>query len=108
VSPKMKLKDLLFQGEVWQTKEGQVIPIPEMGPSHIRNTLAMLRRRAFQIVIHVDLSTREPNGDMAAVGLEQEMEEACADPSAWLDSQPLMVALIAQQAEWTRVLEVTP
>jgi hypothetical protein len=92
-----KLRDLLFQGEVWQTKEGQVIPIQEMEPSHVRNTLAMLRRQAFQIAIHVAHSIREPNGEMAALAWEQEIDEAFADPSAWLDSQPLMVALMAQQ-----------
>lgn len=31
---------------IWQTREGQKIPIRELGDSHLLNIIAMLRRRA--------------------------------------------------------------
>ena len=71
------MKDLM-----WKTREGKEIPVKDMATSHIKNSLAMLKRqgaispetRAFY------LTTSGPQGEMAQMCFEQEFDEVMKAP----------------------------
>jgi len=62
----------------WRTKEGQLIPIPEIGDRHLLNIYRMLDRKACKIraatraYLHPVLG---PHGDMAQLAASQEMDK---------------------------------
>lgn len=96
---KMSVLDLLDQDKIWVTREGQTLTLEEMEPSHRRNTLALLRRKAFSL--NLLYFTRYfggpgPNGDIAQSTFERATDEFIdQDPKKWLEEQPLVSRLAA-------------
>lgn len=84
----------------WKTKEGKVVAIRDMTDSHLKNTVAMLRRNvgAFEATIRDGiwgyLVGDPPDGAaMAAEGALAELDEADDDDiiAACVDVFPLLV-----------------
>ena len=94
--------DIIEQDEIWITRDGRVLRLEDMEPSHRRNTLRMLERRADSYNI---LAFRRyfmfplgggPSGDMANDAFDQAMDEFIEEhPRDWLSKQPLVRRLRA-------------
>jgi hypothetical protein len=79
----------LMQDQTWTTQDGETLKLEDMTPSHRRNLLAFLERRARRLLdryIWNLCSGPEPIGD-AAVALFESMLEAIEvrDPIEWLN-----------------------
>jgi len=89
----MNTRQLLDQDEVWITNDRMPLLLIEMEPSHRRNTLRFLRRRAHYLMkAYVWCEIREvlrfgtpedDHDDAAGVGLLD-------DPEQWLERRPLI------------------
>lgn len=96
---KMSVLDLLDQDKIWVTREGQTLTLEEMEPSHRRNTLALLRRKAFSL--NLLYFTRYfggygPSGEMAQLAFDHAADEFIdQNPKEWLEEQPLVRRLAA-------------
>ena len=74
------------QGEYWETKDGDLLRIAEMGDSHLTNTIRFVRRndtRAARMRRALSLPFPNFNGDMAQLcaesDWEREMERTMTD-----------------------------
>lgn len=87
----------LDRDDAWMTRDGVLVALPDMAPSHRVNCYRLLTRNA-PTVLHNYFSylwdhPLAPRGDDAADGLEAIEYEAAADPVAWVESTPVAVAL---------------
>ena len=90
----MDAKALLDQDRIWITNDRMPLPLTEMDPSHRRNTLAFLRRRARYLMrAYVWCEIRgvmqfgaPPDDD----GFENAVYD---DPAQWLERRPLVIEL---------------
>jgi hypothetical protein len=91
------IRRLLAQDEIWHPKNANPIRLQAMAPSHRRNLLAWLRRRAPRLKESTAwsyLTGPGPSGDMACDAFDRELDELDAqDPQAWLAEQPLVIRL---------------
>lgn len=44
-TPRPPLRKILMQDEFWWTANGDRVPLDEMAPSHLRNTLVLVEQR---------------------------------------------------------------
>ena len=72
----------------WKTKEGKLIEVKDMSTSHIKNSLAMLKRKGFiaQSTLKSYLFCPSPRGDMAQYCFDQEFDRILNCPvSSFID-----------------------
>ena len=93
----MNLVSLLDQNEIWQTADRVVIRLTEMDPTHRRNTLALLRRRAqynhmmyHRVEEQIMLSAPD---DVYNEWWSTSSKSLMDDPAAWLERRPLVIEL---------------
>lgn len=70
----------------WETKDGEVIPISELGDNHLYNILNMLRRKAVAKLVEVQgtfLTMPEPQGEIASMDFDRAFDEV--NEMTWLD-----------------------
>lgn len=62
---------------IWRTHDGRTVKIKEMHEGHLRNALAMLRRKGLIGPKTLDFYLRgpRPNGEAAELAYEQELDE---------------------------------
>jgi len=60
----------------WKTRDGTEIKIKGMSTSHIRNSIAMMKKNGFVSTdtLNFYLTVEGPNGDMAQMAFEQEQD----------------------------------
>lgn len=71
---------------LWTTKEGHKIPVRKMSVDHIKNCMAMLRRRGYVSEAEFVAACGwgfSMNGEMASYYAEQEVAQMC--PTRMLD-----------------------
>lgn len=67
----------------WTTKDGQKLEPRDMTTSHIKNCLAMLKRKgAISDQTFLSCLSAPPNGDMAQMAWEQEINDLLSRPIA--------------------------
>lgn len=94
--------DIIEQDEIWITRDGRVLRLEDMEPSHRKNTLRMLERRAYSLNTlaftryFVSPLGGGPSGDMANDAFDRTMNEFIEEhPRDWLRKQPLVRRLKA-------------
>lgn len=67
---------------IWRTREGHPVHVSAMTGAHLRNSLAMLRRKGFigERTLNAYLSTPGPGGDMAQVAFAEELDAVLEAP----------------------------
>lgn len=67
---------------VWVTREGKRVHVDEMETSHVRNALAMLKRKGFigPSTLKAYLVCEPPTAEMALMAFEDEFEEVMERP----------------------------
>lgn len=84
---RLTITEILEQTEIWQCADGMPIRLERMEPSHRRNTLAFLRRRAHTLHDHMFWS-------VFAMAPDDVFEQAITeDPAQWLERQPFIARL---------------
>lgn len=95
--------DLLVQDKIWVTREGRTLTLEEMEPRHRRNTLALLRRKAFGLNLRYFIRYfvgSGPNGEVAQSTFERAADEFIDQKvDEWIDEQPLVRRLAALVAD---------
>lgn len=89
------LLDLLGQDEVWQTRDGSVVPVESLSPEHRTNLLGWLHRRARGLQLAEQMrfcSMPMPAPHTVAFDIVMEgLDEALAmPPGEWLEEQALV------------------
>lgn len=74
-------EDLIYEAylRVWRTRDGRLIPLRELDDKHLNNIIAMLDREYKVSKLAFYMYGPLPNGEMAQMALEQEMDRALAD-----------------------------
>jgi len=71
----------------WTNRKGRKFEIADMDTTHIRNCLAMLRRKGFISESECDSCMGySPQGEMAQYCYEQSMDDAFARTSPYIDA----------------------
>lgn len=90
----------------WQTKDGEILDVSEMGPRHALHTYHLLHRSARRLAWNASFSMIgspwAPRGEMAQDAFDHELMEMHTYPHRWLDQTPLVKAL------WERACEGFP
>ncbi len=68
--------------DLWTTKDGREVAVPDMETSHIRNCIRMLKRKGFVAPSTVEavMSCSEPSGEAAQDLFFQELRAICRAP----------------------------
>jgi hypothetical protein len=93
---------LLWQDEIWVTRDGTQLRVEEMDASHAQNVVNLLERRAPQLLngsIWAAIGGPQPSGDGACDEFEAGIAEAermleAGQAEEWLWEHPLLQALI--------------
>lgn len=90
--------DIIEQDKVWITRDGRVLRLEEMEPTHRRNTLRLLERKKTQLNLIAFWryfgSVDGPNGEVAQSCFEREMDRFIyQDLDEWFAQQPLICRL---------------
>jgi hypothetical protein len=84
-------RQLLDQDRVWITNDRMPLTLDEMEPSHRRNTLRYLRRRAAYLMkAYVFCEIREVLQFGGPPDDEDNVNELFDDPTNWLERRPLV------------------
>ena len=65
----------------WRCRDGRRIPVSEMATDHIENALAMLERKGFFDPCDTAWLSNPPDGDMAQMAWENELDAAKFHPA---------------------------
>lgn len=95
---------LLYDSEVWTTKDGTKIAIKDMADSHLRNTIRLIERQADwlknQHAVHAIWLMPEHPSDGVWDALQGEPDRIDRTPTMeWLSDMPAYKALKAELAE---------
>jgi hypothetical protein len=94
------------QETFWVTAEKQILLLTEMTTSHLRNTIAYLKRNSFWLQMRDHMRTwnglMAPQGDMAQLAVEQAQDEEVdmelMHPGTYVSTLPLFQALEREYA----------
>jgi hypothetical protein len=89
--------DVLHQDKEWLTKDKRRLRLEDMTPSHRRNLLEFLRKRAFGLAFKDGIimlaGPMAPGGDHAMDAAEEAVTWQIDNPQEWLENTPLVKRL---------------
>lgn len=91
--------DLLQHDEVWRDAQGRILRLDDMDPGYCGRVYAFCMRQARDVYDLIGMqacAAPEPSGYQAGIDFDRAFDEfldAGDDPKAWLEQDPLLVAL---------------
>lgn len=91
--------DLLNHNEVWCNAQGEILRLDDMDPGYCGRVYAFCMRQAEAVYDHIGMQAAAAPMDMSESATDafdrafDDFLDAGADPRAWLEQAPLLVAL---------------